>query len=92
MWKVLLLMALIAALGTWLPACGGGSSESASDGSAETEKAPAKEARNGFDRESNQELTIGGVTYSVPEYFELDEDSSKENNLYFMLLFCIIKK
>lgn len=49
-----------------LSACGGSES-------SETE---AKPARDGFDASTNQELEVGGIVFSVPDYLDFEENEN----------------
>lgn len=75
-WKIALLATLVVALLTGLCACGGGS------GGGE-DKAPAKESKDGFDKATKQEVTVNGVTYSLPDYFVYSKDNSTNDKQYY---------
>ena len=71
-WKIALLATLVVALVTGLCACGGGE-----------DKAPAKESKDGFDKATKQEVTVNGVTYSLPDYFVYSKDNSTNDKQYY---------
>lgn len=49
-------------------ACGGGSSESS--------ESEVKPSRDGFDASTNQELEVGGIVFSVPDYLDFEENEN----------------
>lgn len=45
-------------------------------GSSETTESEAKLSRDGIDASTNQELEVGGIIFSVPDYLDFDENEN----------------
>lgn len=80
--KIFATTALAAIIGATLcfglAACSGSGKQAGSSSSAQG-SSQQKQARNGYDEQSNQEIDVAGVTFSVPAYFELDESASQDD-------------
>lgn len=62
-----IVVCLCLALMLILSACGGGN---------ESSEPEAKPSRDGFDASTNQELEVGGIVFSVPDYLDFEENEN----------------
>lgn len=62
---------------------GSGAGESTAPAETSESTAPAKEVMDGFDKETNQTVTVGNVKFSVPEYYEEDEDKADDGKHFY---------
>ena len=80
MLRIVTMLAISLCLVITLAGCGGGSSgESESSEESAAAEETVQEERNGFDKETNQKITIGNMMFSVPEYLAEKEGSTESN-------------